>query len=69
VPSGPVTRARTKNLKEALNGPGQNIWRKMVLEEFGMPRDHEGYEHVLEPNSKPTNANLFIRDHITHDQD
>jgi hypothetical protein len=51
VPSGPVTRARTKNLKKALNGPVQNIWRKMVLEELGTPRDHEGYEHVSKPSS------------------
>jgi len=31
VPIGPITRARAKKLKEALNGLVQNIWRKMDL--------------------------------------
>jgi hypothetical protein len=32
VPIGPITRARAKKLKEALNGFVQNIWSKMDLE-------------------------------------
>ena len=31
VPIGPITRARAKKLKEALNGLVQNIWSKMDL--------------------------------------
>jgi hypothetical protein len=42
VPSGPITRARTKKLKETLNELVQNIWSKMDLEELGTPREHEG---------------------------
>jgi hypothetical protein len=42
VPSGPITRARAKKLKKALNEVVQNIWSKMDLEEFGTPREHEG---------------------------
>jgi len=29
VPIGPITRARAKKLKEALNGLVQNLWSKM----------------------------------------
>ena len=29
VPIGPITRARTKKLKEALNGLVQNLWSKI----------------------------------------
>jgi len=32
VPIGPITRARVKKLKEALNELVQNIWSKMDLE-------------------------------------
>jgi hypothetical protein len=66
VPSGPVTRARTKNLKKALNGPVQNIWRKMVLEELGTPRDHGRLGTMKDMNMFrslaliPTDANLVI---------
>ena len=35
VPIGPITRARAKKLKEALNGLVQNIWSKMNLEGLG----------------------------------
>jgi len=31
VPIGPITRARAKNLKKALNGLVQNTWSKMDL--------------------------------------
>ena len=42
VPSGPITRARTKKLKEALNRLVQNIWSKMNLDELETPREHKG---------------------------
>jgi len=42
VPIGPITRARAKKLKGALNGLVQNIWRKMDLERLGTFKEHEG---------------------------
>jgi hypothetical protein len=39
---GPFIRARTKKLKEALNGLVQNIWSKMDLDELGTFKEHEG---------------------------
>jgi hypothetical protein len=38
----PITRARAKKLKEALNGLVQNIWSKMDLEVLGRFKEHEG---------------------------
>jgi hypothetical protein len=42
VPIRPITRARAKKLKEALNRLVQNIWSKMDLEELGTSKEHEG---------------------------
>jgi len=42
VPIGPITRARAKKLKEALNMLIQNIWSKMDLEDLGTSKEHEG---------------------------
>jgi len=42
VPIRPITIARTKKLKEALNGLVQNIWSKMDLERLGTFKEHEG---------------------------
>jgi hypothetical protein len=42
VPIGPLTRAREKKLKEALNELDQNIWIKMDLEGLGTFKEHEG---------------------------
>jgi hypothetical protein len=42
MPIEPITRVRTKNLKEALNGLVQNIWSKMDLEGLGTFKKHEG---------------------------
>jgi len=57
VPIGPITRARAKKVKEALNEIVQNIWNKMNLEGLGTFKDHEG-QHLIhlvqveeEPNS------------------
>jgi len=41
VPIGPITRARAKKLKEALNGLIQNIWSKIDLEGLGTFKEHE----------------------------
>jgi hypothetical protein len=46
VPIGPITRAREKKIKKALNGLVQNIWSKMDLEGLGTFKEHEG-----QPNS------------------
>jgi 2'-5' RNA ligase len=57
VPIGPITRARVKKLKEALNELVQNIWSKMDLERLGTFKEHEGQPLILlvqvqeEPNS------------------
>jgi hypothetical protein len=57
VPIGPITRARAKKLKKALNGLVQNIWSKMDLEGLGTFKEHEGHPliHLVrvqeEPNS------------------
>jgi hypothetical protein len=40
VPIRPITRARAKKLKEALNRLVQNIWSKMDLEELGTSKEH-----------------------------
>jgi hypothetical protein len=39
VPSGPITRAKAKKFKEALNGLVQNTWSKMDLKELQTPSD------------------------------
>jgi hypothetical protein len=38
---GPITRAKAKKLKEALNGLVQNIWSKMDLEKLEILKEHE----------------------------
>jgi len=42
VSIGPITRAKTKKLKKALNGLVQNIWSNMDLEGLGTFEEHEG---------------------------
>jgi hypothetical protein len=42
VSTRPITRARAKKLKEALNGLVQNIWSKMNLDRLGTFKEHEG---------------------------
>jgi hypothetical protein len=39
---GPITKARVKKLKEALNEFVQSIWSKMGLEELETSKEHEG---------------------------
>jgi hypothetical protein len=57
VPIGPITRARVKKLKEALNGLVQNLWSKMDLKGLGTFKEHDGQPliHLVrvqeEPNS------------------
>jgi len=70
VPIGPITRARAKKLKEALNRLVQSIWSKMDLEELGTFKEHEGQPliHLLqvqeEPNSCGTNG-CCVRPHTS----
>jgi len=57
VPIGPITKARAKKLKEALNGLIHNIWSKMDLEGLNKFKEHEEQPliHLImvqeEPNS------------------
>jgi len=55
VPIRPITRARAKKLKEALNRLVQNIWSKMDLEELGTSKDHEGQLliHLIQVQEEP----------------
>jgi hypothetical protein len=54
VPIGPITRARTKKLKETLNGLVQNIWSKIDLEGLGKFMEHEGQPliHLVQVQEK-----------------
>jgi len=58
VPIGPITRARAKKLKEALNGLVQNIWSKMDLEELGTFKEHEGQPliHLVQVQEEPNSC-------------
>lgn len=42
MPSGPITKVRTKTLKEVLNELVQNIWIEMDLKELGVLNEYEG---------------------------
>ena len=56
VPIGPITRARTKKLKEALNG--LNIRSKIDLERLGTFKEHEGQPliHTVQVQEKPNSC-------------
>jgi hypothetical protein len=58
VPIGPITRARAKKPKEALNGLVQNIWSKMDLEGFGTFKEHEGQPliHLVQVQEEPNSC-------------
>ena len=58
VPIGPITRARAKKLKKALNELVQNIWSKMDLERFGTFKEHEGHPliHLFQVQEKPNSC-------------
>jgi hypothetical protein len=45
VPCGPITKARAKKLKEALNWFAENIWVKMDLKE--LIRSKQGQIQIL----------------------
>jgi hypothetical protein len=55
VPIRPITRARAKKIKEALNGLVQNIWSKMDLEGLGTFKEHEGQPliHLVQVQEEP----------------
>ena len=58
VPIGPITRARAKKLKEALNGLIQNIWSKIDLEGLGTFKEHEGQPliHLVQVQEEPNSC-------------
>jgi len=58
VPTGPITRARAKKLKEALNGLVQNIWSKMDLEGLGTFKEHEVQPliHLVKVQEEPNSC-------------
>jgi hypothetical protein len=58
VPIGPITRARAKKLKGALNELVQNIWRKMDLERLGTFKEHEGQPliHLVQVQEEPNSC-------------
>jgi len=58
VPIGPITRAKAKKLKEALNGLVQNIWSKMHLEGLGI-FEHELYLLLLIHTSTYQKKKIF----------
>jgi len=58
VPIGPITRARAKKLKEALNGLVHNIWSKMDLEGLETFKEHEGQTliHLVQVQEEPNSC-------------
>jgi hypothetical protein len=67
VPSGPITRAKAKKFKEALNGLVQNTWSKMDLKELQTPSDANllitwsRNPHVKTPiPGKPSKSGLIV---------
>jgi hypothetical protein len=62
VPIGPITRARAKKLKEALNGLVQNIWSKMDLEGLRTFKEHEGQPliHLVQVQEEPNSCGTKI---------
>ena len=58
VPIGPITRARAKKLKEALNGLVQNIWSKIDLERLETFKEHEGQPliHLVQVQEEPNSC-------------
>jgi len=51
----PITRARTKKLKKALNELVYNIWSKMDIKELETSKEHEGQPliHIIQVQEKP----------------
>jgi hypothetical protein len=51
----PITRARAKKLKEALNEFFQNIWSKMDLEGLEIFKENEGQTliHLIQVQEEP----------------
>jgi len=58
VPIGPITRARAKKLKEALNELVQNIWSKIDLERLQTFKEHEGQPliHLVQVQEEPNSC-------------
>jgi hypothetical protein len=60
VPIGPITKARAKKIKEALNELVQNIWSKMNLEGLGTFKEHEGHPliHLVQVQEEPNSCGI-----------
>ena len=54
----PITRARAKKFKEALNGLVQNIWSKIDLERLETFKEHEGQPliHLVQVQEEPNSC-------------
>ena len=49
VPVGPITRARSKKIKETLNGPIQEIWTDSnTVHSKLSPKDDEGIINLIQ---------------------
>ena len=49
VPIGPITKARSKKIKEALNGPIQEIWANSNAEHSKLgPKEDEGVINFIQ---------------------
>ncbi|KAL3566435.1 hypothetical protein D5086_031850 [Populus alba] len=62
VSIGPITRARAKKLKEALNGLVQNLWSKMDLEGLGTFKEHEEQPliHLVHVQEEPNSCIIML---------
>jgi hypothetical protein len=58
VPIGPITRARAKKLKKAMNVLVQNLWSKMDLEGFGTFKEHDKQPliHLVQVQEEPNSC-------------
>ena len=59
VPVGPITRARSKKIKEALNGLIQDIWTDSTMRHSKLgPKEDEGVINLIQANDENQQAPL-----------
>jgi hypothetical protein len=57
VPVGPITRARSKRIKEALNGLIQDIWANSTTGHSKLgPKEDEGVINLIQPTDGADHA-------------
>jgi hypothetical protein len=58
VPIGPITRARAKKLKKAMNVLVQNLWSKMDLEGLETFKEHDKQPliHLVQVQEEPNSC-------------